>query len=184
MTTPNTFFDILTPAALVTEKADIVFCNSAFQQKFGVRPGQQLMHAMATLFLSSLRNLEKTHELLMDTAKASVTSSFDQAMRLHMSHFMGQDTNQSGLWLLTITAAAKSNTPFAHYMSARNLTPREIDVATLVRDGSQDKDIADQLCISVHTVNQHLKRIHKKFETHARSELVSLLCDAALRKLP
>ncbi len=175
MLTPNTLFDILTPAVLVTEKADIVFCNSAFQQKFGVRPGQQLMNAMAKLFRRSLRDFEKTHELLIGKAKASVTDSFDQAIRLHMSYLMGHDTNQSGLWLLTITATAKSNTPFAYYMNAKNLTPREIDVAALTRDGLRDRDIADRLCISVHTVNQHLKKIHKKLETHARSELVSLL---------
>lgn len=59
------------------------------------------------------------------------------------------------------------------------LTPQEMQVTTLVKDGKSSKEIADILSISVTTVHFHRKNLRKKFglartRTNLRSHLLSL----------
>ena len=53
------------------------------------------------------------------------------------------------------------------------LTSREADVAHLICDGLIDKEIAERLGLSHHTVKDYLKIIYAKFRVHARAQLVS-----------
>ena len=46
--------------------------------------------------------------------------------------------------------------------NATGLTEREIDVLRLVAFGKTNKDIADKLCISIHTAISHRKNITEK----------------------
>ena len=55
------------------------------------------------------------------------------------------------------------------------LTHREIEVCILVQNGVNNKEIASRFCISLHTVKNHLKKIHSKLGTHNRTELAVLL---------
>lgn len=53
------------------------------------------------------------------------------------------------------------------------LSQREQAVAYAVLSGASTRDIADQLAISAHTVQDHLKAIFRKLDVHSRRELVS-----------
>jgi DNA-binding CsgD family transcriptional regulator len=71
--------------------------------------------------------------------------------------------------------------PFISNVTARNvyLTPQEIQVASLVRSGSQTKEISALLGISINAVNFHRKNIRTKFDLknekiNLRSFLLSL----------
>ncbi len=55
------------------------------------------------------------------------------------------------------------------------LTPRERTVATAVEVGSGDRAIAVSLGISVATVRQHVRALHRAFGTRTRPELVAAL---------
>jgi len=68
--------------------------------------------------------------------------------------------------------------PFLNRLSSvsRVLTPQEINVANLVREGKTSKDIAEILDISVSGVNFHRKMLRKKLGlTHNKSNLRSYL---------
>lgn len=72
--------------------------------------------------------------------------------------------------------------PFISNVNAMNvyLTPQEIQVASLVRSGSQTKEISSLLDISINAVNFHRKNIRNKFELknekiNLRSFLLSLI---------
>jgi len=56
-----------------------------------------------------------------------------------------------------------------------NLTPKEIQVSHLIREGRQSKEIADILDISFETVNCHRQSIRKKFDLNNKSNLRSYL---------
>ena len=71
--------------------------------------------------------------------------------------------------------------PFAHTLSSNfvGLTPREIQVARLVKDGKTAKEIAELLFMSVRTVESHKKNIRKKVHINhtnknLRSHLLSM----------
>lgn len=71
--------------------------------------------------------------------------------------------------------------PFAHKLSSDyfEFTPKEMQIADLIRDGKQDKDIIELMHISIDTVKFHRKNIRKKLgiygkRTNLRSHLLSM----------
>jgi DNA-binding NarL/FixJ family response regulator len=54
------------------------------------------------------------------------------------------------------------------------LAPRELDVLKHLVNGLPIYNIADQLAISTHTVNQHLRSIYQKLNVHSRSMAVRI----------
>jgi DNA-binding CsgD family transcriptional regulator len=55
------------------------------------------------------------------------------------------------------------------------LTPREREVALRVVDGLTDREIAERLFLSPHTVRQYVKRIYRKLDVDSRVALTRLL---------
>jgi len=60
----------------------------------------------------------------------------------------------------------------AEYLGEEDLTPRELEVLCLVRDGKRNKQIADQLTISETTVNFHIKNLVDKLRANDRTHAV------------
>jgi DNA-binding CsgD family transcriptional regulator len=60
-------------------------------------------------------------------------------------------------------------------MLAHDLTSRERDVVTCVLDGRDTRAVSEQLFLSPHTVNDHLKSIFAKTGVRSRKELVAAL---------
>ena len=56
-----------------------------------------------------------------------------------------------------------------------NLTPRQKEITILSATGKSNGDIAKELCISLHTVKDHLKEIFKTISINHRSELIPKL---------
>ena len=65
--------------------------------------------------------------------------------------------------------------PHVPSASLAALTPREAEVAGLVVDGLGDREIAERLFLSHHTVSQYVKRIYRKLDVGSRVGLTRLL---------
>ncbi len=50
------------------------------------------------------------------------------------------------------------------------LSPKEIEVLKLLAESKSKKSIAQQMVVSINTVNTHIKHIYRKLEAHNRSE--------------
>lgn len=57
--------------------------------------------------------------------------------------------------------------------SELNLTRRELQILVLLVEGSTDKEVANQLGISVHTARTHHKNILRKTDCHNSAGLIS-----------
>ena len=70
----------------------------------------------------------------------------------------------------TVPAAKTTpvNSPFAV------LSKRELEVVDLIARGYSNAEIASVLVISVHTVNDHTKKIYRKLNVHSRLEVAAL----------
>jgi len=60
-----------------------------------------------------------------------------------------------------------------------NLTSREEEVLVLLSRGFSNKEIADQMSVSIETVRSHLKRIYEKMHVRSRTEAVALFFSSA-----
>lgn len=56
-----------------------------------------------------------------------------------------------------------------------DLTPREVEVLEHCKTGKTKKEIADLLCLSVHTVDSHTRNIYEKLEVNSRAALMEKL---------
>ncbi|MEZ4770981.1 MAG: response regulator transcription factor [Caldilineales bacterium] len=63
---------------------------------------------------------------------------------------------------------------------AELLTPREHEVLALIADGLTNREIAEQLVISVKTVDRHRENIMRKLNLHNRVELVRYAIEKGL----
>lgn len=64
--------------------------------------------------------------------------------------------------------------PTAQPISKNVLTDREVEVLTLVAQGQRTKEIADQLGISLKTVENHKQRLFRKLDVQNQAHAVSI----------
>jgi DNA-binding NarL/FixJ family response regulator len=62
--------------------------------------------------------------------------------------------------------------PAANPRNEAHLSTREIEVLSLLSRGLSNKEIADQMRLSVETVRSYLKTIYEKLHVHCRTEAV------------
>jgi len=60
------------------------------------------------------------------------------------------------------------------------LTTREREVLKMIGEGNKSKEIADYLCISLHTVEKHRSNLMEKLNLHSVSALVSYAIEKGL----
>ena len=69
-----------------------------------------------------------------------------------------------------VTIANRLDDPTLHLMAT--LTEREREILACAAAGRSNKDIADQLCVSLDTVKTHLHHIYQKLKVSSRVEAV------------
>jgi DNA-binding CsgD family transcriptional regulator len=61
-----------------------------------------------------------------------------------------------------------------------NLSDRQRDVLRYLLRGYSEKEVANELGLSGHTIHTHVKRLYAEFEVSSRGELLALFVDRRL----
>jgi PAS domain S-box-containing protein len=110
-------------------------------------------------------------------------ASIEQLVRPFLQKLRSILTDEQGVSYLNIAETNLENlfSPFLNHLTAafRNLTAKEIQIAEMIRQGMESKEIAALLSLSVATVHTHRNNIRKKLSlrkgrANLRSHLLSL----------
>jgi len=74
----------------------------------------------------------------------------------------------------TETKAQGSVIPLSNNRQRGALTQRQVEVLSLLAAGKSTREIASLMCVSIHTVRNHVSQILFKLHVHSRVEAVAL----------
>lgn len=126
-----------------------------------------------------------------DTNEQLIMKAFENGAKGYLSKpFALSDTistmkslDENGSYLSPATATRliqmiSKKTAVVSIKERYELTDRENDILSLLKEGYSYKAIAEKLFISFHTVNHHLKNVYAKMNVHSRSELTAIISAA------
>jgi DNA-binding NarL/FixJ family response regulator len=159
--------------------------DEAFHEYRRLRPDvvlmdQRLPGASGTEALIAIRNqFPDARIMMLTTSKGDV--DIQRALRAGAAAYVLKSAPKDEL-LKSIRAVSKGRRyipsdvagAVAEHLGQEDLTPRELEVLELIREGTKNKQIADRLSISETTVNFHIKNIVDKLQANDRTHAVTL----------
>ncbi len=171
----ETLADVPTAMALVSLDHRILFHNPAFSQILPFPAGQRLPRDMIDPLEKETSKYSPPFDSVSSATELSFVKLPQGVFRLVVSLLNGQGEQEDQCWLLRLKPAVEPFSKMNLLMQEGGLTAREMEIASLIRDGMDDKEIGGRLFISIHTVKNHNKNIHKKLNVQTRAKLVALL---------
>ena len=143
---------------------------------------------------SSLETIPKIAEVSPDTSVVVLTMQEDPAFAREalragargyvLKHAAGTELVQAirtaaggGTWLNPDLGARMAAAPDGPVGALADLSDREVEVLRLIALGHTNSEIAEQLCLSVRTIESHRAHIQQKLGVSTRSELVRYALD-------
>ena len=125
-----------------------------------------LLEQENTLLKKSLEENEKHLHDLEDTVRSNMEIYVRPAIE-YLQSKIGQDGR------IVSSMIEESVYPITRQRNSRalNLTTREIQVASMIKDGQSSKQIADALCITKKAVDYHRANIRKKLKLDQKTNL-------------
>ena len=141
---------------------------------------QRLPGASGTEALIAIRNEFPSARIMMLTT-SSGDVEIQRALRAGAAAYVLKSTAKDELLqVIRNVAAGRKHIPsdvatcVAENMGKEDLSPRELEVLELIREGNKNKQIAEQLSIAETTVNFHIKNIVDKLQANDRTHAVTI----------
>jgi len=115
-----------------------------------------------------LRRREEDQKIIEEKIQANVNELIMPLVRkLRQTYLNGQSANVVNLLEANI---GNIIAPFINHLSTahKTMTPKEIQVAALIRQGNKSKEIASIIGVSIGTVNTHRDNIRKKLNLKSK----------------
>jgi DNA-binding CsgD family transcriptional regulator/KaiC/GvpD/RAD55 family RecA-like ATPase len=126
--------------------------------------------------------LEDAGRLLVGRAKDEAVGYLDEALRLQSA--AGAERDAARVRRLLRDCGAQRATGRPDPAQWPELTASELAVVRLVTQGATDREVAQQLYISAHTVNSHLRHVFAKLGIRSRVELARRAGQRQAAELP
>ncbi|MBB6142940.1 DNA-binding NarL/FixJ family response regulator [Silvibacterium bohemicum] len=124
---------------------------------------------------------EFSHARIIILTTSDGDGEIQRALRAGASGYVLKSTPKNELLsIIRSVNAGRRHVPaevaarLVEFMGEDDLTPREIQVLRLIRDGNRNKEIASRLDISETTVNFHIKNIVDKLRANDRTHAVTI----------
>jgi DNA-binding NarL/FixJ family response regulator len=141
---------------------------------------QRLPGASGTDALIAIRNEFPQARIMMLTTSCGDVE-IQRALRAGAAAYVLKSTDRDELLrAIRCVAAGRRHIPsdvatfVAESIGKEELSPRELEVLELIREGNKNKQIADQLAIAETTVNFHIKNIVGKLQANDRTHAVTI----------
>ncbi len=164
-----------TAMAMINPQGFIVFGNPAFQNLMELQQGDILPEDMLELIKQRDDVYSPTENLSQNAPDLTFYRHQKEVYRLSWTRLKRPGKPEDRCWLLRMKPAVEPFSQSSLAMQDADLSPREIEITTLICDGFSNEDISARLFISEHTVKNHIKNIFKKFGINKRLQLMNLL---------
>ncbi|NKB97131.1 MAG: response regulator [Pseudomonadales bacterium] len=154
---------------------DVLLMDIGLPGVDGIEATQRLKQQFEDLEVLMLTTFEDT-ETIIRAIKAGASGYMLKASRSSEICDAIREIKRGGS-TLSGSVARKLVNEFQHESVSHELealTDRENDILGNLIEGGSYKAIADQLDISVHTVNNHIRHIYKKLHVNSRAEAVAI----------
>lgn len=87
----------------------------------------------------------------------------------------GGDISATSIMIFVERVTEKRTVDFEKAKKDYRLTKRELEVVTLIYQGLSNREISEKICVSEHTVKDHIKNIMRKMGVDSRSKVIASL---------
>jgi DNA-binding NarL/FixJ family response regulator len=176
---------------LVAQAADAMEAQSEFRR---LRPDVTLMDirlpgTSGIDALVAIRTENPQAKIIVLTTSDS-NRDIHRALRAGVAAYVLKSTSKEQiLSIIRSVHAGRRHIPadvaalLAEHFGGDNLTPRELEVIHLIRDGYRNKQIANELAIVETTVNFHVKNLVNKLQANDRAHAVTIALRRGLIQL-
>ncbi len=151
------------PLAVVSDEGHLLYKNDVYDQIVANGNCTFLSTVFSQANIIKLRKIE-SYCLLSQLGR-----------RLYEITLMlaNEGANESArLYLLRFSRITNKTGKISNQLSRAGLTKRELEIATLIYQGTNTRDISEEINLSYHTVRNHIKSIYSKLGVSTRSEML------------
>jgi DNA-binding CsgD family transcriptional regulator len=174
--------DIASPIALINEQGILVYQNSAYEGLFPDCAVNSWLpdELMAMVRGEMARFGEETFKA--EPVKTPFLHSGQSAYRVSLANVEVENGDER-IWMLRLDLTADAYSILIQHLQKSGLSPKEVEVCLLMRDGIAPRKAAERLCVSYYTVRSHLRNIYLKLGINTQVQLITYLNRNGLSEL-
>lgn len=166
--------DIASPIALFNHHGKLVYQNRAYE---GLFPDSAITSWLPDELMEMARGeMERFggETFKAEPVKVSFLHLGQNAYRLSLAK-VEVENDDEGIWMLRLDLTVDEYSNLIQHLQERELSPKEVEVCLLMKDGIDPRKAAERLCISYNTIRTHLRKIYLKLDVNTQVQLIAYL---------